>query len=79
MRADLIDQPTKRPARKVVAATTGATAGTMAAIIIGGLLSRFVGPPFDDPYVMSGWPVIGGSIGAYLSGYYARERAHDGA
>ncbi|BAP94486.1 holin [Aurantimonas phage AmM-1] len=73
--AQLVNQPTKRASRKVNFATAGGAVGVMAAVIVGGLLSRFVGVPFDDPLVVSGWPVIGAALGARYLGYFARERA----
>lgn len=71
----LVNQPTKRVNRKVNFATAGGAGGVMLAVIAGGLLARFVGAPFDDPLVVSGWPVIGGALGARYLGYLAKERA----
>lgn len=65
----LVDQPSPAPSRKVLASTLA----TAAAVVVGGLLARFVGSPFDAVEVLAAWPVLG----AFVGGYFARERASD--
>lgn len=75
-RPDLIDQPTRRPTRKVTAATIGAASG---AVLVGlGQATAATSPWLAwlaTPQIAVILTAIGSAVGAGVAGYVMREWA----